>query len=126
MADVQVLRSADALPLQAVSLSRPRRRVRRFGLQGSEFTWAVAFVIPYAAVFLAFVAYPVVYGLWLGRDPALYQSVLVARNRKWVPKIEALLNDDQNYLVIVGTGHLVGHGSVIELLGKDGIVATQR
>lgn len=61
-----------------------------------------------------------------GRDPALYQSVLVARNRKWVPKIEALLNDDQNYLVIVGTGHLVGKGSVIELLGKDGIVATQR
>jgi uncharacterized protein YbaP (TraB family) len=61
-----------------------------------------------------------------GRDPALYQSVLVARNRKWVPKIEALLNDNQNYLVIVGTGHLVGQGSVIELLGKDGIVATQR
>ena len=31
----------------------------------------------------------------LGRDPKLYQSVLVARNRKWVPKIEALLNDDR-------------------------------
>jgi uncharacterized protein len=62
----------------------------------------------------------------LGRDPVLYQNVLVARNRKWVPKIEALLNDDKNYLVIVGTGHLVGQGSVIELLGKDGIVATQR
>jgi uncharacterized protein YbaP (TraB family) len=61
-----------------------------------------------------------------GRDPDLYESVLVARNRKWVPKIEALLNDDKNYLVIVGTGHLVGQGSVIELLGKDGIVATQR
>jgi uncharacterized protein len=59
-----------------------------------------------------------------GRDPALYESLLVARNRKWVPKIEALLNDDKNYLVIVGTGHLVGQGSVIELLGKDGIVAT--
>jgi uncharacterized protein YbaP (TraB family) len=62
----------------------------------------------------------------LGRDPMLYQSVLVARNRKWVPKIEALLNDDKNYLVIVGTGHLVGQGSVIELLKKDGIAATQR
>jgi uncharacterized protein YbaP (TraB family) len=61
-----------------------------------------------------------------GRDPDLYESVLVARNRKWVPKIEALLNDDKNYLVIVGTGHLVGQGSVIELLGKDGIIATQR
>jgi uncharacterized protein YbaP (TraB family) len=62
----------------------------------------------------------------LGKDPRLYQSVLVARNRKWVPKIEALLNDDRNYLVIVGTGHLVGQGSVIDLLKKDGIGATQR
>jgi hypothetical protein len=62
----------------------------------------------------------------LGRDSALYQSVLGARNRKWVPKIEALLNDDKNYLVIVGTGHLVGQGSVIDLLKKDGIGATQR
>jgi uncharacterized protein YbaP (TraB family) len=62
----------------------------------------------------------------LGRDPALYQSVLAARNRKWIPKIEALLNDDKNYLVIVGTGHLVGRNSVIDLLKKDGIGATQR
>jgi uncharacterized protein YbaP (TraB family) len=62
----------------------------------------------------------------LGRDPALYQSVLAARNRKWIPKIEALLNDDKNYLVIVGTGHLVGRNSVIELLKKDGVGATQR
>lgn len=61
-----------------------------------------------------------------GRDPRLFQSVLVARNRKWVPKIEALLNDDKNYLVIVGTGHLVGPGSVIDLLKKDGIGAVQR
>jgi uncharacterized protein YbaP (TraB family) len=62
----------------------------------------------------------------LGRDPALYQSVLAARNRKWIPKIEALLNDDKNYLVIVGTGHLVGRNSVIDLLKKDGVGATQR
>lgn len=62
----------------------------------------------------------------LGRDPVLYQSVLGARNRKWLPKIEALLNEDKNYLVIVGTGHLVGPGSVIDLLKKDGIAATQK
>jgi uncharacterized protein YbaP (TraB family) len=60
------------------------------------------------------------------QDSRLYQSVLGARNRKWAPKIEALLNDDKNYLVIVGTGHLAGEGSVIELLKKDGIGATQR
>jgi len=62
----------------------------------------------------------------IGRDPVLYDSVLVARNRKWVPKIEALLNDDKNYLVIVGTAHLVGQGSVIALLKKDGIAAAQK
>jgi uncharacterized protein len=62
----------------------------------------------------------------LRQDPALYQAVLGARNRKWLPQIEALLNDDKNYLVIVGTGHLVGAGSVIDLLKKDGIGATQR
>jgi uncharacterized protein YbaP (TraB family) len=62
----------------------------------------------------------------IGRDPVLYDSVLLARNRKWVPKIEALLNDDKNYLVIVGTAHLVGQGSVIALLKKDGIAAAQR
>jgi multiple sugar transport system permease protein len=73
MAAAQVLRTAEAFPLQPVSLPRSHRRL---GLQGSEFTWAIAFVIPYAAVFLAFVAYPVVYGLWLGRDPALYAELM--------------------------------------------------
>jgi uncharacterized protein len=62
----------------------------------------------------------------LGRDPAVYQSLLVARNRKWIARIEALLADDKNYLVIVGTGHLVGRDSVIDLLKRDGIGATQR
>ena len=62
----------------------------------------------------------------LGKDPALYQSMVVARNRKWIAKIEAMLDDDKNYLVIVGTAHLVGPDSVIELLKKDGIRAAQR
>ena len=61
-----------------------------------------------------------------GREPVLYQSILAARNRKWMPKIEALLSEDRNYLVIVGTGHLVGRNSIIELLKKDGVGATQR
>jgi multiple sugar transport system permease protein len=50
-------------------------RYWRGGLQGSEFTWAVAFVIPYIAVFFAFVVYPAGYGLWMGSDPALYAEV---------------------------------------------------
>ena len=62
----------------------------------------------------------------LGKDPALYQSLVAGRNRKWIAKIEAMLDDDKNYLIIVGTAHLVGPDSVIELLKKDGIRAAQR
>ena len=53
-----------------------RWRAWRGGLQGSEFAWAVAFVVPYIALFLVFVVYPVVYGLWLGRNPSLYAELL--------------------------------------------------
>ena len=59
----------------SLSLARPRRRAWRGGLQVSEFTWAVAFVVPYIAVFVAFVAYPVVYGLWMGHEPSLYTEL---------------------------------------------------
>jgi multiple sugar transport system permease protein len=44
-------------------------------LRGSEFAWAVAFVVPYIAVFLAFVVYPVLYGAWMGSDPRLYSEL---------------------------------------------------
>jgi multiple sugar transport system permease protein len=47
----------------------------RGGLRGSEFTWAIAFVVPYVAVFLAFVVYPVLYGLWMGSRPTLYAEL---------------------------------------------------
>jgi multiple sugar transport system permease protein len=77
MADVQALRTAEAFPFRPASATRPRGRAAwRLGLQGSEFAWAIAFIIPYAALFLAFVAYPVVYGLWLGREPALYFELM--------------------------------------------------
>src|ERR671922_2592610 len=50
-------------------------RYWRGGLQGSEFTWAIAFVVPYIAVFFAFVIYPACYGLWMGSNPSLYSEV---------------------------------------------------
>ena len=37
-----------------------------------RYTWALAFCIPYIAIFLAFVVYPVAYGLWMGHSPHLY------------------------------------------------------
>src|SRR6202035_5591333 len=41
-------------------------------LHGSEFTWAIAFIVPYAVVLLAFAAFPVAYGLWTASDLSLY------------------------------------------------------
>jgi multiple sugar transport system permease protein len=57
---------------QTMAVSHSRRPPWRIRLQGSDTTWAIAFVIPYVAVFAAFVVYPVIYGLWMGRDPSLY------------------------------------------------------
>ena len=52
--------------------------------------------------------------------PALYDELLGKRNRKWVPQIEALLDDDQDYLVVVGTLHFVGRDGLLELLTRAG------
>jgi multiple sugar transport system permease protein len=43
---------------------------------GSEVAWATAFIVPYAVVFLAFVVYPVAFGFWMAREPALYGELL--------------------------------------------------
>src|SRR5438270_3170756 len=45
-------------------------------LHRSDLTWAVAFVLPYAAVFLACVLYPVGYALWLAGNPSLYVDLV--------------------------------------------------
>src|SRR6516165_2933219 len=50
-------------------------RYWRGGVQGSEFASALVFLVPYIAVFLAFVVYPVFYGLWMGSVPKLYPEV---------------------------------------------------
>jgi multiple sugar transport system permease protein len=69
MADV--LQTTSAFPRQAEAAPRPRRTWRGH-LQGSEYAWALAFCVPYIAVFLAFVVYPVAFGIWMGSDTSLY------------------------------------------------------
>jgi multiple sugar transport system permease protein len=50
-------------------------RVRAGGVRGADRYWAMAFATPYVGVFLAFVIYPIGYGLWLGSDPASYTAL---------------------------------------------------
>lgn len=54
------------------------------------------------------------------RYPALYGPLTIERNRKWIGRIEDLLDDKEDYLVVVGALHLVGSDSVVELLQKKG------
>lgn len=52
--------------------------------------------------------------------PDLYRPLTVERNRKWLPQIEQLLDDREDYLIVVGALHLVGKESVIDLLERKG------
>ena len=58
--------------------------------------------------------------------PELYRPLTVDRNRRWIPQLEKMLAEKNNYLVVVGALHLVGHDSVIELLEQRGYQVTQR
>src|SRR5499425_2687565 len=73
MADI--VHTTRTLPRQALAAPRPRRRAWRGHLQGSEYAWALAFCVPYVAVFLAFVVYPVAFGIWMGSEPLLYTTL---------------------------------------------------
>ena len=45
------------------------------GLHGADYVWAIAFALPYIAIFLAFVVYPIAFGIWMGSDLALYDQL---------------------------------------------------
>ena len=57
--------------------------------------------------------------------PALYDALVMDRNRHWLPEIERLLQSDANCLVVVGALHLVGKGGLLEGLRKDGFAPQQ-
>lgn len=52
--------------------------------------------------------------------PAMKKMFLDDRNSSWIPSIEELLGGTGDSLVVVGAGHLVGEGSVVELLRQRG------
>jgi uncharacterized protein YbaP (TraB family) len=57
--------------------------------------------------------------------PELYDTIVADRNRLWVDTIDALLEQDEDYLVIVGALHLVGEDGVPQLLEQRGVRVTQ-
>ena len=55
----------------------------------------------------------------------LNQAILVDRNKRWVTPIMDLLQDSDDYLVIVGAAHLVGKDGVPDLLSQHGVRINQ-
>jgi multiple sugar transport system permease protein len=62
--------STVALPRPTATPGPPARR----GMSTWQL-WGLALIAPYAIVFLVFVLYPVVYGMWLARSPASYEHL---------------------------------------------------
>jgi uncharacterized protein YbaP (TraB family) len=57
--------------------------------------------------------------------PELYRPLTEDRNRQWVEQLTGLLDDRDDYLVVVGALHLVGRNSVVDLLRQRGYRVTQ-
>ncbi|HEY3303684.1 MAG TPA: TraB/GumN family protein [Candidatus Binatia bacterium] len=57
--------------------------------------------------------------------PDLYRTLIVDRNRAWLPKIESYLSHNENYLVVVGAAHLAGKDGLIEMLKAKGYAVEQ-
>lgn len=57
--------------------------------------------------------------------PALYRELVTARNHRWLPQLEALLKENGNSMVVVGSLHLVGEDGLLDLLRKDGFIPQQ-
>lgn len=52
--------------------------------------------------------------------PALYDSLLLQRNLKWIPQIESMLQDTDTEFVLVGAAHIVGENGLLDLLSQRG------
>jgi uncharacterized protein YbaP (TraB family) len=55
-----------------------------------------------------------------GFDEAFMERLIYARNRAWMAPMRAMLASNEENLVIVGAAHLIGDGSVLDLLQDAG------
>jgi multiple sugar transport system permease protein len=90
-----------ALAARPAAVGRQRRSPTwHRWMHGSELSWAVAFVAPYAAVLLAFAVYPIAYGLWMASNPSLYAE---------------LFSSDEYLDAVITTALFVGIGANVNI-----------
>lgn len=61
----------------------------------------------------------------LKAEPQMYNSLLIERNRTWLPKIEALFSRPKPAFVVVGAAHLVGPDGLLQMLKAKGYTIDQ-
>ncbi|MCH9695015.1 MAG: TraB/GumN family protein [Gammaproteobacteria bacterium] len=61
----------------------------------------------------------------LAEHQELNKAIVTDRNNRWVEQIDALLDDNENYLIIVGALHLVGENGVPKQLERRGTAIRQ-
>ncbi|MBL4572165.1 MAG: TraB/GumN family protein [Gammaproteobacteria bacterium] len=57
--------------------------------------------------------------------PALYDTLLLQRNLKWIPQIDSMLQDADTEFVLVGAAHIVGENGLLDLLSQKGYEINQ-
>ena len=57
--------------------------------------------------------------------PALYDTLLLERNLKWIPQINRMLQDADTEFVLVGAAHIVGENGLLDLLSQEGYEINQ-
>lgn len=58
--------------------------------------------------------------------PDLKRQLHADRHLAWMPRLEALLGGSETVMVLVGSGHLAGKGSLVDLLGQKGVTLVQQ
>jgi uncharacterized protein len=57
--------------------------------------------------------------------PELYRTIVVDRNRNWLGKVQELLDDGDDYFIVVGALHLIGEDGLPALLAERGLEVRQ-
>ncbi|MBN2103347.1 TraB/GumN family protein [bacterium] len=57
--------------------------------------------------------------------PELKKILLDGRNNRWMQRVERMIENQEKAMIVVGTGHLVGEGSLIHLLRDRGYKVRQ-
>lgn len=58
--------------------------------------------------------------------PDIHQKIIVDRNRRWLPQIEKLMQQQSGVMIVVGAAHLVGQDGLIEMLKAKGYNVEQK